>query len=184
MMSSLKDIYLTGSSEKTREVNDFYATPKHATEALLKLEKFDGVIWECACGDGAISKILKENGYKVISSDLIDRGYGISINFLLTEDTVQNIVTNPPFKQAQKFIEHALKSTTGKVAMLLKLNFLEGQRRNEFFKRTPLKNVYVFSKRLSFDKGNEKGKGNGLLAYAWYVWEQGYEGKPTIDWII
>jgi len=68
--------------------------------------------------------------------------------------------------------------------MLLKLNFLEGQKRYQLFKSTPLKTVYVFSKRLSFDKGNEKGKGSGLLAYAWYVWEQGYKGKPMIEWIL
>jgi len=67
--------------------------------------------------------------------------------------------------------------------MLLKLNFLESVGRYEFFQRTPLRTVYVFSKRLSFDKGDVKSGGNGLLAYAWFVWEHGYMQRPHIEWI-
>lgn len=180
----MNNIYLTGSSEKDRETQDFYPTPQYATLELLKREKFEGSIWECACGDGAISKLLpKEN--EIISSDIVDRGYGeTGIDFLNTYKQVNNIVTNPPYKLAQEFIEHALECADKKVIMLLKLNFLEGQKRYKLFADSPLKTVYVFSKRLSFDKGNEKGKGNGLLAYAWYVWEKGFEGSPTIEWIL
>jgi hypothetical protein len=175
---------LAGSSKKKREEDDFYPTPDYATIELLKKEKFSGEIWECACGNGAISKIL-EKEYPVISTDLYDRGYGHpDINFLESFLDVDNIITNPPYKYAQEFIEHGLSFTRYKVAMLLKLNFLEGQKRNAFFASTPLKTVYVFSKRLSFDKGGEKGKGAGLLAYAWYVWEIGYAGKPILDWIL
>jgi len=181
---ALNNIYLTGSSEKDRETQDFYPTPSYATLELLKREKFEGSIWECACGDGAISKLLPQNN-KIISSDIINRGYGeTEVDFLNTYKQVNNIVTNPPYKLAQEFIEHALKCADKKVIMLLKLNFLEGQKRYKLFKDTPLKTVYVFSKRLSFDKGDEKSKGNGLLAYAWYVWEQGFKSSPTIEWIL
>ena len=187
----IESIHLVGSSEKTREVMDFYPTPPYATQKLLEMETFTGTIYEPACGDGAITKVLKEfySDRPIYSTDLIDRGYGErrDLNFL-TEDytgsTIENIITNPPYKLAQEFIEKSLKVADSKVAMLLKLNFLEGQKRNGLFKTTPLKAVYVFSKRLSFDKGDEKGKGNGLLAYAWYVWEKGYKGKPQIDWIL
>lgn len=176
---------LTGSSELNRESNDFYPTPPYATHALLDKESFMGDIWEPACGNGAMSEILQLLGFPVKSSDLYDRGFGeTGKDFLLYSHRCTHIITNPPFNQAQKFVEHALHCASGKVAMLLKLNFLEGQARNAFFNQTPLKNVYVFSKRLSFDKGDEKGKGNGLLAYAWYVWEQGYAGKPQLDWIL
>jgi len=186
----LKEIYLAGSSEKERDPQDFYRTPTYATEKLLELEQFEGTIWEPACGDGAISKVLIENGYSrfnIYSTDLFDHGYGHSgIDFLKVKNnsTYDNVITNPPYKYAQEFIEKGLEVANKKVVMLLKLNFLEGQKRYEFFKRTPLKNIYVFSKRLSFDKGKEKSKGNGLLAYAWYVWEKEYSGKPMIDWIL
>jgi len=181
----MNDIYLVGASEKQREIHDFYATPAHATLALLERETFEGSIWECACGNGAISKLL-ENDNEVYSTDLVDRGYGEQLDFLDKSINLKydNIITNPPYKYAQEFVELSLERSNKKVAMLLKLNFLEGQKRNKFFNETPLKNVYVFSKRLSFDKGNEKSKGNGLLAYAWYVWDKGYQGKPSIDWIL
>jgi hypothetical protein len=188
---SLDSIYLTGSSEKNREVEDFYPTPPYATLKLLEKETFSGSIYEPACGDGAISKILKDAypNQKIYSTDLVDRGYGekTDIDFL-TYDFKNfkpiNIITNPPYKLAQEFIEKSLELANSKVVMLLKLNFLEGQKRYNLFKSTPLRSVYIFSKRLSFDKGNEKGKGNGLLAYAWYVWEQGYDNVPMIDWLL
>lgn len=188
---SLESIYLTGSSEKNRESQDFYPTPPYATLKLLEKEIFTGSIYEPACGDGAISKILKENypEQKVLSTDLFDRGYGekTDIDFLTYdygEFHPNNIITNPPYKFAQEFVQRSLEVANSKVAMLLKLNFLEGQKRYELFKSTPLKKVYIFSKRLSFDKGDEKGKGNGVLAYAWYVWEHGYNDAPTIDWLL
>jgi len=172
-----------------REKNDFYPTPPYATQALLDRVVFKGDVWEPACGDGAISEVLKQNGFAVYSSDKYDRGYGdIGIDFVEDAqvfDKIPNIITNPPYKIAQEFVEQSLKLTDGKVAMLLKLNFLESARRYEMFKNTPLKHVLVFSKRLTFYEPDSDKKGkSGLLAYAWYVWEQGYEGQPQIDWIL
>lgn len=179
--SGFQPAFLTGDSNLDREPNDYYKTPEPATMALLARERFCGTIWEPACGDGAISKLLTG---QIISTDLYDRGFGESgIDFLTTTKEVDHIVTNPPYKLAQQFVQHALRCTSGKVAMLLKLNFLEGQARRDFWLNTPLRTVHVFSARLSFDKGEVAGKGSGLLAYAWYVWEHGYTGKPTIDWI-
>jgi hypothetical protein len=173
---------LTGGNRvKQRERDDFYRTPACATCALLQRETFEGTVWECACGDGAISKLLP---LSTISTDLFDRGFGeIGIDFLTERRQVNNIVTNPPYKLAQQFVEHALECADRKVAMLLKLNFLESIKRYRFFQQTPLRAVYVFSKRLSFDKGVKKSGGRGLLAYAWYVWEQGYTQRPQIEWI-
>ena len=55
---------------------DFFPTPAWATHALADNEKFDGDIWESACGNGAMSKVLELYGNRVTSSDLHDRGYG------------------------------------------------------------------------------------------------------------
>ena len=72
-------------SEESRELNDFYATEPKAVELLLQREKFSSAIWEPACGQGHISKILLAHGYTVISSDLVNRGYGYTgIDFLKT----------------------------------------------------------------------------------------------------
>lgn len=170
-----------------RESNDFYSTPKHAVISLLEKENFTGEIWECAYGDGAISEVLKENGFNVYSSDIIDRGYGDILDFLSDHNrTTSNIVTNPPYKYALEFIQKGLECVpnSGKIALLLKLNFLEGQKRKKFFKQYPPKKIYVFSKRLTFYEpdSNKMGK-SGVLAFAWYIWEKGNKDLPIIDWI-
>jgi hypothetical protein len=170
---------------------DFYRTPEWATEALLEKEKFPGVTWECACGDGSISKVLKKHGLVVVSSDLYDRGYGMQDDFLVRADGIEpgtkiadNVITNPPFNLAQQFVDRALEVSERKVAMLLKLQFLEGAKRKEWFKTTPLRTVYVFSKRLTmYPADGEPPKNSGTTCFAWYLWEHGYKSKPMIEWI-
>ena len=171
--------------QNRREKDDFYPTPIFATQSLLDREKFIGNIWECACGTGKMSEVIKENGYEVMSSDLIDRGYGESnIDFLKSEKKVDNIITNPPFKLSQDFVLHGLKLVKNKLAVFNKLNFLEGIRRKEkIFNQNKLKNVYVFSRRVSFVKEGQTKSAGGIIAFAWFVFDVNYNGKPTIDWI-
>jgi hypothetical protein len=169
-----------------RERDDFYPTPPRATNALLDVESFEGGIWEPACGDGAISKVLEERGYSVVSSDLIDRGYGTpGVDFLLDYQTsADNIITNPPFKHAQEFVEHALRRSRRKVAMLCRLAWLEGHARRQMFEATPLSRVWVFSRRIPMHRGRQAEKSEGgMIAFAWFVWDHGHTGKPTLGWI-
>lgn len=176
---------LAGSSEGRPEA-DFYPTPSDAVEALLQRETFEGTIWENSCGDGAICKVLDAYGYKnVLATDLIDRGYGEAPHdFITSEYTADNVIMNPPFSMAQEFVTLSLARTTKKVAMLGKLVFLEGQKRKPFFESTPLKNVYVFSKRVNFYRNGERGSySTSTMAFAWFVWEHGYEGEPIIKWV-
>jgi len=175
---------LVGTSEG-RPDGDYYPTPSDAVQALLDREKFTGSIWENSCGDGSICHVLTANGYTdVLATDLVYRGYGEGDHdFLTSELTADNVVMNPPFSLAQEFIEKSLAVTTGKVAMLGKLQFLESGRRKIMFESTPLKTVYVFSKRVTMTRDGKKMKNSGMIAFAWFVWEHGYEGKPTIEWI-
>lgn len=169
-----------------REKDDFYPTPPEGTQALLSVEKFDGPIWEPACGDGAISKVLEAAGYTTISTDLVPRGYGASgVDFLMEyRPLAPNIVTNPPFKMVAPFMRQALALTTGKVAMLLRLACLEGTERREIYDSSPLARVWIFSRRLQFKRpGWEDTGAGGMLPFAWLVWEHGYTGKPTLGWI-
>ena len=189
--------YLTGASlagySATRERvdNDFYATPPESTIALLEREVFEGNILEPCCGQGHISEVLKDNGYSVISNDLVDRGYGEhNEDFLESTDLeADNVITNPPFKYAKEFIEKSLEVTSGKVAMFCKIQLLEGVARREMFENTPLKTVYVFSKRQNPLRNGSPVDENGkkwasTMCFAWFVWEHGYEGKPTIEWLV
>ena len=61
---------------KDREKLDFYATDKRATHELLKREQFISLVYEPACGEGHIGKILEEYGYTVKATDICYRGYG------------------------------------------------------------------------------------------------------------
>jgi hypothetical protein len=174
---------------EAREKDDFYATPPATTRAFLAAESFDGAIWEPACGDGAISKVLEDAGHRVVSTDLVDRGYGEhGVDFLMEwQPRAPNIVTNPPFKLGTQFVLKALQLTTGKVAMLLKVGFLEGLERAAVFDGQPLARVWVYRGRQSFLKNGDQAKSmngkGGMIAYAWFVWEHGYTGKPTLGWI-
>ena len=100
---------------------DFYPTPTWATRALIKHEKFQGTIWEPACGDGAMAHVLEQTGCRIISSDLHDRGYGKpGVDFLDAQDEVDNVVTNPPYNCAEQFVETALRIAKWKCAFLLR----------------------------------------------------------------
>ena len=167
-----------------RQKDDFYATPPEATQQLLDVEKFEGKIYEPCCGQGHISKVLIKNGYDVESSDLVDRGYGKSnIDFLMEYQTRDNIITNPPYgRLLMQFVRQTQKIADKKIAMLLKLTFLEGQERKEFFKEYPPTRVHVFSKRLSLMKNGESYDG-GMMALAWFVWEKNNKTTTTINWL-
>lgn len=170
---------------ENREKDDFYPTPPEGTEALLSVEQFTGDIWEPACGDGAISKVLQAHGHNVISTDLVDRGFGESrVDFLMEyRPRAENIITNPPFKLANEFIRQSVSLTTGKVAMLMRLACLEGVERREIYDNTPLARVWVFSKRLSMYRNGENNGTSGMLAFAWFVWDHSYIGRPTLGWL-
>lgn len=170
-----------------RERDDFHPTPPEGTLALLAKEQFTGSIWEPACGCGAMSRVLEAAGHEVISTDLIDRGYGVPhVDFLLDFQTrAANIVTNPPFKHAEDFARHALGVAPGKVALLCRLAWLEGRARKRLFESSPLARVWIFSKRLRMQRGRlpEPGDVGGALAFAWFVWEHGHVGAPALGWL-
>ncbi len=177
-------------AKEDREINDYYATEPKAVELLLEVEKFNPVIWECACGEGYISEVLKKHNYDVISTDLFYRGYGSkeTLDFLNVKfkDLDVDIITNPPYKYALEFLERAVDNvkTGRKIAMFLKLQFLEGKRRKQFFLNTPPKVIYVSSSRLCCARNGKFSEQTGkAVCFAWFVWEKGFKGNPIIKWI-
>lgn len=173
-------------SKTEREKNDFYATEPKATELLLENESFNKNVLEPACGLGHISEVLKNHGYNVSSSDLIERGYGGTKDFFELDKFNGDIITNPPYTIGNEFVQHALDVVDdgAKVAMFLKLQFLEGKARKKFFLKNPPRTIYVSSSRLKCAKNGEFEKvKSSAVAYAWYVWEKGYKEKPQIEWI-
>lgn len=186
-----------GNSSSKREENDFYATNPETLKLFLyefwKDNSFEGDILEPACGQGHISKTLKEMlpSFNVISTDLIDRGYGQGgVNFL-THDygrTFNTVITNPPFSLAKEFIEKGLEIADKYVIMLCKIQLLEGLKRKDMFLNTPLKYVYVHTTRQATWKegrptDNKGKKWATTMCLAWFVWDKEYEGEPIIRWI-
>lgn len=190
-----RSVYTTlGASNHTdngREQLDYYATDPLAAELLLEKESFSSIIWECAVGGGHLAEVFKRNGHRVICSDIIDRGYATThiLDFLNCYPSFPldvDIITNPPYKYAKQFILKALDCVKDgyKVAMFLRLQFLEGKSRKELFEKYPPKTVYISRGRIKCAMNGEFDKfPHSAIAYAWFVWEKGYTGKTIIDWI-
>ena len=195
---NLKSTFVTlGASnhtEKDREKNDYYATDPNSLEIFLKKLKEDKIelhndIWECACGEGHLSKVLLNKGYNVISNDLIDRGFGLGgIDFLKIKDknVKKDILTNPPYKYAKEFVEKALEIQADGyyTIMFLKIQFLEGKSRINLFKKYPPKYIYVNSSRQPcYINGDMSKKMSSATCYCWFIWQKGFKSEPIIRWI-
>ena len=182
-------------SDKERQNDDYYATDHHALELLLDSLKRDGIelhkyIWECACGQGHLSDVLEKNGYITTNTDLVDRGYRnnfLQLDFLTTNTIFDgDILTNPPYKYAKEFVEHALDTLNDGYycIMFLKIQFLEGQARLNLFRKYPPKYVYVNSARQSCAMNGEFEKYKATaICYCWFIWEKGYIEEPIIRWV-
>lgn len=180
---------------ETRDIHDYYATDSRVIKPLLKHLGWSSggkVIYENSCGEGHLSRPMTEAGHTVISTDPVDRGFGIGgIDFL--SDTFFHtmkydaVVMNPPYKHALEFIKRSQKLAPI-VCVFLRLAFLEGgdvSGRYDFFTKNPPKAILVFSDRVPCAKqGDFKKFGkNSATAYAWFAWEEGFEGKTTLEWI-
>ncbi|HEY3814765.1 MAG TPA: hypothetical protein VGL66_16220 [Caulobacteraceae bacterium] len=163
---------------------DFFPTPAWATHALIDNERFDGGIWESACGNGAMSKVLEKAATSVLSTDLFDRGYGdAGVDFLDTDRAADNIVTNPPYNAAEGFVRSGVRLARRKFALLLRLAFLEGANRaNTIFATTPPSRVWVFSERITFYPAGAVQAGTGTTAYAWFVWDKDAPAGTELKW--
>lgn len=188
--SIFKTLGASNHTDKERQHEDFYATDPIAAELLLKEEKFSN-IWECACGEKHLSNVFEKAGYEVRSSDIVSRCGNEVFDFLSMENQQWDgdIITNPPYKYAVDFIYKALQIIPDghKIAMFLKVQFLEGKERKHLFKNFPPKVVYISSSRILCAKNAEfkrmREGGGSAVAYAWFVWEKGYKGPSIIKWI-
>lgn len=192
-MTKAEHLMIVGAREAGYKNSiDFYETPPIATKALIDSKFLSPAlpIWEPACGRGAISEVLEAHNFEVVSTDIVDHGYDkcyVLYDFLKMEFPSKRpyqIVTNPPYNLAPEFVEQACR-LVDKSAFLLRLAFLEGQKRKLLFQRCPLCRILVFSKRLPrmhrFDY--EGKKTSSTIAFAWFLFDTNYTGSPTIEWV-
>lgn len=180
----------SGMGNKAAPLNqrkdDLYESPPEAVHALLRAERLPHTIWEPACGPGVIVRILRAAGHDVLATDLVDyespdqgfHGWDFLSEHRLP-NLVEAIVTNPPFKNAGEFVAKALELCP-KVIMLLRLAFLESERRTPILDNGHLARVHVFRKRLPMmhRHGWEGKYSNSGMAFAWFVWDRAHSG-PT-----
>lgn len=190
-MGNVHNTYVTlGASNHVlydRAEHDYYATDPYAARCLLNLEPdLSDDIWECAAGELHIAEVLQGAGKRVRCSDIVCRKAGVEpIDFLeYSQRWRGDIVTNPPYKHAQEFVEHALSIVDqGRlVCMFLKLTFLEGKKRQRLFDAQPPIRVWVSRSRLSCWYNGVRPESSSAIAYAWFVWKKGFQGHPEIRW--
>jgi hypothetical protein len=181
----------TGSARAALKVrrDDLYETPAVAVEALLRVEPLPEVIWEPACGPGAIVRVLRAAGKKVYATDLVDYDSPdqdeAGWDFLLERQLplgAEAIVTNPPFKNVEAFVAHAIELAP-KVVMLCRLAFLESERRRRILDGGMLARVHVFRNRLPMmHRAGWAGKRNlnAGMPFAWFVWERDHRGPAGL----
>lgn len=178
-----------GHSDYPREADDYYRTDPNAITLLKKHDLLiDDRYWECACGDGALSKELLKYGYDVYSSDLFDRGYGtVGIDFLKqTEKWNGSIITNPPFSLLEKFILKGLELAKNRLYIFARINTLESQRRYEkIFKDNPPLYVCQFVKRIKCHRVSYPNPKCFAISYAWFIWDRNDKSDDTyVKWLI
>ena len=189
---------LAGGNPKNQRVeHDFYATDPLAVEMLMDKYEFNqGNFLEPCVGNGNISGVIK-NGFpnsSITGVDIVDRGYPNTIvgDFLtyVTNERYDNIITNPPFSLAKEFLEKSMEllNKNGKIAMFLKIQFLEGMKRTEMFEKYPPRYIYVFTKRMATWNNGEQFDSNGkrwatTMCHAWFIWEKDFKGEPTVRWL-
>jgi hypothetical protein len=167
---------------------DLYETPEAATRTLLAVESFLGPVWEPAAGRGAIVRVLRKAGHKVIAADIKDNAYCCpdaigGVDFLKEQHApagVETIITNPPFMRADEFVRHAL-NLVPRVVMLLRVLFIAGVGRSDILEGGRLARVHVFRERIETRRDGWEGPhGSSPMSLAWFVWEREHEGPPEI----
>lgn len=175
--------------------DDLYETPAVAVRALLSVEDVPSVVWEPACGPGAIVRELRAAGRRVIATDLVDYGCEDSAarrDFLMEQDAPKDcraIVTNPPFKLAEEFAHHAV-ALCPVVIMLLRVAFLEGLRWQRDGLDQHLARVHIFAPRLPMmHRAGWDGpvNSNSGMAFGWFVFLRDFrkfaKTPPSVHWL-
>jgi hypothetical protein len=173
---------------------DDFPTPPWATRALVehvmrhKQALRSMSCLEPACGAGHMAKVLREYFAEVRSSDLFPYGYGDVVDFIHAPDeanSVDWVITNPPFSLAESFIRKSLTVARRGVAMLTRTVFIESVGRYErLFRDTPPSIFAQFTERVPMVKGRLDQKASTATGYGWIVWEKDKDrAAPLLSWI-
>jgi hypothetical protein len=165
---------------------ELYSTPPEAVRALCTVESLPHWCWDPAAGKGPIAQVLRDAGHAVICSDVVDHGFPLHFigDFLAQTKapSCECIITNPPYRLAQQFVEHAL-TLVPLTIMLLRLAFLESERRTSILDGGRLARVHVFKNRLPMMHRDQWAgpRATSSIPFAWFAWERGHTGPIVVD---
>lgn len=177
-IGTMSNLNLHGGNGKRRAL-DFYPTPADVTRALLLflederiLKTQRGVmIWDPACGDGAMLEVFSQLGYGFVGSDI---NVGVDYLSVPVYPLVNAIITNPPFNLSEQFIRKAVTEAP-LVCMLLKSQYWHAAKRKLLFDEYPPSYVLPLTWRPDFD-----GRGAPTMEVYWSVWWRQAHGVRTI----
>lgn len=195
-MTGKESVRLKSEHRQPHDPDHWYQESVEATLLLLGAEDFSGMsVWDPACGEGRVLRACHLTGILSIGSDIVRRDSPKDLTVLTPVDFLTDppplfsspaaIISNPPYRDAERFVRRALEIPhIQKVALVLRLAFLESTGRQNLFETTPLARVLVFRQRQSMPPGGRGIKaGGGAIAYAWFVWRRDHVGPPTVGWI-
>ena len=178
-----------------RPEDDFFETPKVATCTMLNNVNIprDVILWEPACGHGAISKILeKMYPNQVLSTELNTDRYGVGgVDFLKDGANFKPqgrfwVITNPPFKLANEFVRKAFEYGAERIIFLLRFNYLEsGKVREDILNNGHLLRVLLMKERLQmYPYGWTGKKGSATQNHAWFIWDKNYTATVPSEVVV
>ncbi len=181
-------------SSSFRPDDDHYPTPRAAIIPLMRTLALPPHIWEPACGEGHIAETMRDYGYQVEATTLVDRGYGeTGIDFLTEREArAKVIITNPPFSLDEEFVLHAMSLGVDLAIFFLSIKWLcGGDRYRRIMGPTPPCLVMPFIERIKFFAGDTPEAdqpGWNTQDFAWFVWRRlpngkYFKGAPTIAWL-
>jgi hypothetical protein len=177
--------HLRAAFTQARNDDDWYVEPKSCVHSLFDMVSFDGPIHDPCCGQGTIPQVAMARGYMASGSDLRNRGFGqTEVDFFEDYTLRRNIISNPPYKLGEKFVHHALNFVERKVAIVMRLSFLAGQKRLEtLYQKRPPAEVLILSKRPSMPPGGTAIPARGGTAdYCWIIWSHNHVGPTIMRW--
>jgi hypothetical protein len=139
-----------------RDRDEHYVEPEWCSIRLFQEEGFDRthIMLDACCGFGRISEAARAAGYKVESSDIVDRGYAGQTrvqDFLERKQSIAQLVCNPPFLIAPEFVEHALALGARKIAIIFPTRRLNAAHR--WTHTMPLRRIWLMTPRPSIPPG-------------------------------
>jgi hypothetical protein len=174
-----------------RDPGEWYVEPRWVVHQLLDVERFDGEVLDPCCGGGTIPSVCLERGLVATGSDIVDRGFGDVRDLFSRTKPVDNIISNVPFKIAERCARHMIPLVRHKLALILRMTFWEAEERDPFFREFPPVRWWACGSRPSMPPGKlvterdcygalvQPPSSGGTAPYGWFIWEPGFCGVTS-----